>query len=419
MQGSNRGVARVSLTWVIFLAVVALVAILFGYISQDDLSKARAERDLAREAQIEAEQRATEVDNARRSGADVLGFYDAEDLSQTVNVDLAQSTLADLSADFPDLPTDADTFQDVLPAIRAERKKLIDKIDSLSSNVAQLKSELQTEKDARSSDLAEKDTLITELRGNLRDEQANAEERQTELEDRLSTVEAQADELDQQKRTLERDLDEIARAAERDKGDLLAIIKSAKDKLAFTEGTAREEADAKIQSVSQALNLAWIDIGSHQRVVPGLTFTIRSADPDPTRRRTKTEGTIVEVQPGMAKLQLGALADPFDKVVPGDEVFNPLFDPTGLRYAALAGRFAGALDEQELTVVLGNMGIIVQPDLNEATDMLILGGDVMTDEYGDPLDEPVSPTDLPIYGEAEARGVSVVPFGTLRKYIQF
>ena len=65
------------------------------------------------------------------------------------------------------------------------------------------------------------------------------------------------------------------------------------------------------------------------------------------------------------------------------------------------------------------MGIIVEESVNSATDMLILGGDVTVDEFGDPLDEPISPTELPAYGEAQAFGVAVISFNTLRKYIQF
>lgn len=153
--------------------------------------------------------------------------------------------------------------------------------------------------------------------------------------------------------------------------------------------------------------------------MPGMSFTIRSAEPNPKDRRFKTEGTVLEVKSNLAKLQLGELADPFDWVAPGDEVYNPLFDPTGERRAALVGRFAGNFDREELSVVLAKMGIIVEESVNSATDMLILGGDVTVDEFGDPLDEPISPTELPAYGEAQAFGVAVISFNTLRKYIQF
>ncbi len=419
MHGSNRGAAQVSVTWVIFLAVIALVAVLFAYISQDDRSKAEGSLDVARQAKEEAEQLAASADTDRRQASELLGFFDANDVSKQINADLAASAIADLSADFPDLPADATTFQDILPAIRAERRKLAERIDSLRSDVARLESELQTEKDARQTDLSTKDETIAELRGNLSDEQANAEERQTELEDRLATVEAQADELDQSKRELERELDDVVRAAGRSEEELVAALASARVQLAFTEGTRAEEADGTITSVSKELGLAWIDIGSLKRVVPGMSFTIRSAGANTADRRIKTEGVVLEVQSGLAKLQLGTLADPFDAVVRGDEVYNPLFDPTGERRAALAGRFAGNFDRDELSVVLAKMGVIVQERVDASTDMLILGGDIMVDEYGDPLEEPISPTELPIYGEAQARGVAVISFNTLRKYIQF
>ena len=416
MQGTNRGMARVSLTWVIFLVVITLVAIVFGYISQDDLSRAKAELRSAQTKEAEAEVRATEVDNARRDAVGFVGFYDREDLSQTLNLELAQAAIADLASEFPDLPPDAKTVQDLLPAISAERKKLVQAVESLRSDVQRLQSELQTEQDARTRDLAEKDTLIADLRGQLSDEQDNAEARQTELEDRLSTVEQQADELDTQKRQLERDLEEITRAAERNAENLAAIIADKSRRLAFMEGEAAEVKDGNVTAVSRELGVAWIDIGSHDRVVPGLTFTIRDGQGS---GGVKAEGRVVEVETDLAKLELGPLADPFRPVVAGDEVFNPVFDPTGERFAVLAGRFAGALDESEVKLVLANMGVTVQSNISASTDMLILGGELVTDEYGDPLEEPMSPTELPIYSEAQARGVEVVPYNVLRKFVQF
>ena len=111
--------------------------------------------------------------------------------------------------------------------------------------------------------------------------------------------------------------------------------------------------------------------------------------------------------------------DPFDPPAPGDLIYNPLFDPTGVRYALLIGRFSGALSEGELTALLEGMNVKAQKTLDKNTNFMIVGSEMYVDENGQVLAEPMQPTDLPIYRDAVAEGVQVVQVADLRKYFRF
>jgi hypothetical protein len=158
-------------------------------------------------------------------------------------------------------------------------------------------------------------------------------------------------------------------------------------------------------------------VGSTQRLTEGLRFTIRSGGG--LAKHIKGQALVVQVEAGMAKIEISELTDAFDPIVPGDVLFNPLFDPSGPRNAVLAGRFAGALSEAELRLVLANMGITVQDRLDQNTNLLILGGDLFTDAEGEPLEEPLKPSQLPVYSEAEAQGVAIVSYNELRNAFKF
>ncbi len=414
--GSNRGAARVSLTWLIVVIVFALVALVFAYISQQDLSAARAEADFALRAQQESDTRYEDSLTVSRGLAENLGFYDREGADRTVNTELVQQTIDSLRSDFPGINSEVRDFEEVLPAILSEKRKLVETVDQLRTQIASLEAEIDTVKAAQSNSLSEKNTLIAGLRTQLNDEQANAEERQSELETRLASAEDQVSEIDAQRRAAERTLEEDARVARRKIGTLAARNKSLSDKTAFTRGANVELPDAEVLAVSGKLGQAWINIGTNNRLAVGVTFEIRGPG-RPGELEKKADAIVVEVDKTMAKIDITDLRDPFRPVTVGDVLINPVYDATGERYAVLAGNFVGAYSEKELTMLLAEMGIIVQASIDEGTDMLILGTETFVDEFGDPYDTPQQPSDLPVYALAKSLGVAILPYSALRRYI--
>jgi hypothetical protein len=97
-------------------------------------------------------------------------------------------------------------------------------------------------------------------------------------------------------------------------------------------------------------------------------------------------------------------------------LINPLFDPRGERNAVLVGRFSGQYDEARLRQMLSRIGVRVQTNLDLSTDFLIVGSEILADEFGEPLEEPLQPSDLPVYKQAQADGVQIIPIQRIREY---
>jgi hypothetical protein len=86
--------------------------------------------------------------------------------------------------------------------------------------------------------------------------------------------------------------------------------------------------------------------------------------------------TVTNVEDRRAEVRFTEVADPYNPPVPGDVIYNPLYDPSGERTAVLAGRFSGQFNEAELKVLLSQMGITVQDKLTLDTDYLIVGSEL-------------------------------------------
>jgi len=65
------------------------------------------------------------------------------------------------------------------------------------------------------------------------------------------------------------------------------------------------------------------------------------------------------------------------------------------------------------------MGVVVQKTLDRNTDFMIVGGEMYTDDNGQPLATPVQPSDLPVYKDAVAEGVQLVQLKDLRQYFRY
>ena len=67
--------------------------------------------------------------------------------------------------------------------------------------------------------------------------------------------------------------------------------------------------------------------------------------------------------------------------------------------------------------------VVLNPQPMEAPDTpenyLIVGSELFTDEDGNPLEDPLSPTELPVYKDAEANGVQIVSINSLHNYFRF
>jgi len=417
MVSAKRGAAQVSVVWIIAFGVISMASIFFGYIAQDDQALMAKTAETAEADAAIADARFEEALGLRRGISLAFGFYDKTSALVETNPETAIARLDEFKRVFTDAGDLENDFETVLPVAETMYRAKVDEISNFQSQIIRLQSEVSTVQQQRRSDLSAKDDEIGRLSSQLRDEQANASEREDELQRRLSQASAQADGLDQDTRRLERELIDLTRTKDRQIATLRSRLTDQGQKLGFLRPPARELADARIVSVSPELGLAWIDIGANQRLARGVGFRIQSGAPGSTG--LKAVAQVTQVMADMAEIEISGLVDPFDPIVPGDVLINEIYDPTGERNAVLIGRFSGAYDEGQLRALLGRMGIHVQDNLSLTTDFAIVGSELYIDEFGDAYDAPVDPSDLPIYAEAVSQGCKVIPISQVREYFKF
>jgi hypothetical protein len=417
MVSSKRGAAQVSLVWIITFGVIALASIFFGYVSQDDRAKMRDQLADAEQAKTEAETLFQERADTIRAISVAAGGYDRASASPETDPQALRDALETFRTTFAEIDSTVENVVDALPSAAQAYRSKLDELSAREAEIQSLRSELSTARKQRTTDVAAKDEEIRRLSNQLSDEKANARDREDELEKRLGQANAQSNDLDQEVRQLERRIEEVTRDYAGQVAMLRSRLAEQGEKLAFLRPQARELPDARVINVSSELDLAYIDIGANQRLSRGVSFRVMS--PDAGSQKVKAMAEVISVQADMAEVLITDLADSFDPVVPGDVLVNELYDPTGTRNAVLIGRFSGAWDEGELRALLNRMGIIVQDELSLTTDYAIVGSELYVDEYGEPYDEPLDPSELPAYGQAVAQGVKIVPLQQVREFFRF
>jgi len=151
--------------------------------------------------------------------------------------------------------------------------------------------------------------------------------------------------------------------------------------------------------------------------VRGMRFQVRSGRAGDMN--TKAWAEVTSVKTSTAEVVFSDLADRYSPVVANDVLVNPVYDPVGGRNAVLVGRFSGAFNEQDLKALLGKMGIVVQAKVDKTTHFLIVGSELWNDPAtGEPLADPVQPSDLAEYKQGESLGVQIVPLQDIREYFR-
>jgi hypothetical protein len=415
MKRSQRGAIRVSIIWLVVFLVLFFVGCFLAYSAYGEAAAARTEADNARKATEAAKTAEAEATKKVVELSRAVGWYDVNVASSRTDLNAMKAGFDDFRAAFPDMGADVKTLADALPKAKeayGQRQRDIALLTDAKSAVESEKSTLEAGLRAASQ---QKDEEIANLRRQMADEANNATQRQTELESRVAALNTQRTELDSQLRDARNQIEANRRQFEQDKQAWETRTRSVAKALRFQNSP--EEPDGKILSVSKDLAVAWIDVGANQRLARGTRFRVVDGGTGSTRLKGWAE--VTQVKPSMAEVVLYDVVDRFDPIVSGDIVYNPLYDPKTERNAVLCGRFSGQFNETDLKLLLSNMAIKVQPSLNADTDYLIVGSELYIDENGQPLENPLSPTELPVYKEADSQGVQMVSIKQLREYFKF
>lgn len=415
MKRSQRGAAKVSVVWAICLFMAFAAAAVAYFLSNQEAAIERARADQA-EAQVKKLSADAEANVAYiQSVTAKAGFNDA---AQTSRIDPAaiDAAMAQLKGGFPQIDATANTLAKTIPVVveayKAEQRKVADataRVTELTTengairgNVDQLRQQMEKE--------------VGDLRRQLADAEQSYNDQKAELERQLAERATNMQASDQGRQAALAQLEELKRKAALEQDSWRTRVAEAERKLTpFTKEP--EAADGRVLSVSPELKLGWINLGASNRLSRGTRF--RVVDGQSGSKKVKAWAEVTKVENAMAEVAFSDQADPFDPVVTGDVVFNPLFDPTGDRSAVLVGRFSGSMNEDSLKALLKSMNISVTKGVEKTTDFLIVGAEMFTNpENGQPLEAPMQPSELPVYKEAQANGVQVIALKELRQYFR-
>ncbi|MFT7669750.1 MAG: putative nucleic acid-binding Zn-ribbon protein [Planctomycetota bacterium] len=414
MNRSRRGAARVSITWMIVVLIAFFASLAMVFVFDGEVSKAQASLATAEENAAVAEQKYDEERAFSRELSETLGYYDKElGSARSVNSSATEG-LNQFKDGFNVTEVSVVDFQTMVARAVDNRGTLTQRIRDLEQQI----STLQADIDVRSANLAsmtsDKDGQIRGLSQQLNDAIQAAADRQNELEQEVASVRSTLSETEGELTNAKGDTDDAQRKAREREAELSTRLENVTRKLEWAREP--ERADGQILETSEALDLAWIDLGKKNRLYGGMRFAIvdgRAGDDT-----VKGWCEVLRVEETMAEVKMFDIRDVFDPPTAGDIIFNPLYDPTGLRNAVLLGRFSGTYNEKELRAVLDGINIHVQEGLDKTTDYLIVGAELYVDEDGEPLEDPVQPSDLPIYKEAEAMGMRIVPIKLVTDYFR-
>ena len=411
MNRSLRGAAKVSVIWLVGLIVAFLIALVMFFLTNEQATQSQADI-VAKDAKIAQ----LEKDNKDRTKqildiSVAFGFVDPANPTAS-DIEAAAKARAEALKAIPDADQGAKDYQalvkSLIPLYAAKDGRIKDLQSQLDTAVAEGKAVGGRMNDA----LAQAEKEKNDLRQQLQDTENRLNDTKTDLERRVAEATELYKSSDNGINKLKQELADTKAGFETEKLSLQTRMDEQGRKLnSFVKEP--ERADARVLQVSKDLGLAWIDIGSKERLAAGMKFRVVSG----ARGAKAVKGwcEVTDVKSDMAEVRLFDQVDPMDPPVAGDVVFNPLFDPRGERAALLIGR----LDRNQIEPLLKGMGMTVQTKLDKSTDFLIVGGEMYTDENNQPVETPIQPSDLSVYKDAVAQGVQIVLVKDLRQYFKF
>ncbi|MFT5052321.1 MAG: hypothetical protein ACI8QZ_003754 [Chlamydiales bacterium] len=411
---SQRGAARISAVWMIGVIVLFFVAMAFGYISQQDLTNAEAR--LAGAVASEADSVARADVEAKRSLdiTKVLGFAPKDEIGARANLTAAAEGFGALKATFSDIDDSVTTFAETVPLVVAQYAAKGREIETLNSQISTLRSERDAARSSLNDVTAAKDGEIRDLQSQLTDATNAARDMQTELEERVASVTADRNDRDNQLRSARGELQDSQRDLYEEQQAATSRFKQLSKLLAFTKEPSKP--DGVILAASNDLGLAWINLGRVNRLKRGMRFDVVSGQANSDTHKGVIE--VTQVDDTRAEVRMIDVTDPFDPIVTDDQIVNPLYDPTGVRNAVLIGRFSARYNEKELRLLLDEIGVAVQKRIDNDSAYLIVGEALYQDENGEAYEEPVQPSELPEYKQAQAKGVQIVSIRELESFFK-
>ncbi|MFT7485153.1 MAG: putative nucleic acid-binding Zn-ribbon protein [Candidatus Paceibacteria bacterium] len=414
MNRSRRGAASVNITWMIVVLIAFFAALAMVFVFDGELSKAKIAADEAAAKEVVAVARYDAEVTFGRDVSEQIGFYDHDAASARTITEQAKEGLTQFKDAFNINEASVVDFETMVKRAVEDRNRLTGEIRDLKAQVTGLQGDVDVNTTNLAAMTTDKDGQIRTLTTQLSDAEQAAATRANELESELAAVRSTLSDTESQLTSSKGETSNTQRAAREREAEYATRLENVTRKLEWAREPERP--DGKILDVSEKLGLAYIDLGKSNRLYGGMRFAIvdgRTGD-----GTIKAYCEVLNVMAGMSEVKITNVRDAFDPPTAGDIIFNPIYDPTGLRNAVLVGRFSGTYNENELRAVLEGINVNVQTGLDKTTDYLIVGAELYTNEDGEPLDDPMQPSDLPTYKEAQAMGVRIVPLKLVTDYFR-
>ncbi len=409
------GAAGVSIVWMVSVIVLFFVALGVAFVASDEAAQNREALVQADQAVIDAKAEAKRDRDKFVALSEVIGFDTGGGGGGPVltDVKLVEAGLAGLKSSFPDMDDGTvKTIEDAFPKVIEAYNNVLTKNRTLVADAARLQSEVSSRDSQLSSMASTKDSEIEDLRSQLTDQKQSSDDRIAVLENERNDLSGQVKDKDQKVKAEQGKYEDLERRAREAKQRAEARMNEQGKALAFLKEP--EAADGEILAVSTDGTLGWINLGNKNRLARGTKFRVVRGTPGSKHEKARAE--VLHVQDDMAQVMFYEIKDAFAPPTAGDVIYNPIYDPKSERFAMLLGRFSGTWNKGELSALLAELNITVQDNLDKTTDYVIVGGELYTDEDGEPLEEPLQASELPAYKDAVASGVQVVTLKDIREY---
>jgi peptidoglycan hydrolase CwlO-like protein len=424
MHSRQRGAAHVNIMFFLLMLVLFLGALGFGYVQLGQVTAMEQ-----RVAQLEQEKNQARGETLiYKHLVEELGTVvtDAGTYEGKTGFDYAQA-LGHQPAALENVPSAA-KLKELLSSFGADlnvpdsQRGTVDKVLSYAkSEFDKAKGQITALEGQRTAALNESQTLRSQLDKLTAENQAQVTRLTNEHSELRSFIESTFREKDNVTLGLQNEVrtrrEELQNAQAAHTAQMLEVRKE-KDRLTAQNSAVTQRlklinppdvADGAVISSSQAAGLAWIDLGRKDMLQPGTVFRIKN-----NKGEQKAVGKVVRIQQDRAEIEISELADPFDPVAKGDQLFNDLYSPNVRRNIVLIGRFSYPLTKEVVKMQLEQLGNKVYDKPMPGVDLAIIGQDSIN-ETGDGF---VSVMETPEYKDIQFLGCEIITLNKIRDLLR-
>ncbi len=410
LPSRRREAGAVNATWLIVIMILWLGTLYLLYVANDSIAVADQRSTAALAERDDWESRFDEMNTNFNALSQVAGYTDGTPNAKS-DVTSVRSDLESVKTTLGDVAGEANVTLD------ASVKKLMAELASARTASSAVAADYKKERSSRQA--AEQKTVsiegtyksqVASLTQQLADAQDAADRQAASDQSRIDDITNVNTSLDSDKRDAERALadatDDASKAAKLAADQLVALAEN-------RAPLAPAEPDGKLVTVTDAGDVAWIDLGGKNGLKTGTRFELLRRGPSGELvSRGKVE--VREVSSTSAMVGLVGKPNVYDPMLPGDLVRNPHFNKDRVMHFHLLGEFPLNMSKEFATQRLEELGAKVDGSVGTSTDVLVLG-ETSLDEG----DDAVALTDTDAYRTAEKFGIRIILLPELASFLKY